>query len=37
MISMISLVGNIFEEEYQRLRMDKEPLQELRKECTAKR
>ncbi|XP_053163410.1 UV radiation resistance-associated gene protein isoform X1 [Hemicordylus capensis] len=29
--------GNVFEEEYQKLRMDKEPLQELRKECTAKR
>ncbi|XP_053241392.1 UV radiation resistance-associated gene protein isoform X1 [Podarcis raffonei] len=29
--------GNAFEEEYQKLRLDKEPLQELRKECTAKR
>ncbi|XP_033001873.1 UV radiation resistance-associated gene protein [Lacerta agilis] len=29
--------GNVFEEEYQKLRLDKEPLQELRKECTAKR
>ncbi|XP_054830777.1 UV radiation resistance-associated gene protein isoform X2 [Eublepharis macularius] len=29
--------GNAFEQEYQKLRTDKEPLQELRKECTAKR
>ncbi|KAH0625261.1 hypothetical protein JD844_033657 [Phrynosoma platyrhinos] len=29
--------GNVFEEEYQQLVLDKEPLQELRKECTAKR
>ncbi|XP_066476336.1 UV radiation resistance-associated gene protein isoform X2 [Tiliqua scincoides] len=35
--SMLFDRGNMFEEEYQRLRMDKEPLQELRKECTAKR
>uniref|UniRef100_A0A8D2J2V1 UV radiation resistance associated n=1 Tax=Varanus komodoensis TaxID=61221 RepID=A0A8D2J2V1_VARKO len=29
--------GNVFQEEFQKLRQDKEPLQELRKECTAKR
>ncbi|XP_003225478.1 UV radiation resistance-associated gene protein isoform X1 [Anolis carolinensis] len=29
--------GNAFEEEYRQLILDKEPLQELRKECTAKR
>ncbi|XP_060627233.2 UV radiation resistance-associated gene protein isoform X3 [Anolis sagrei] len=29
--------GNVFEEEYRQLMLDKEPLQELRKECTAKR
>ncbi|KAM6446266.1 UV radiation resistance-associated gene protein [Liasis olivaceus] len=29
--------GNLFEEEHSKLLLDKEPLQELRKECTAKR
>ncbi|XP_062983312.1 UV radiation resistance-associated gene protein isoform X3 [Elgaria multicarinata webbii] len=29
--------GNVFEGEHQKLLQDKEPLQELRKECTAKR
>ncbi|XP_039221636.1 UV radiation resistance-associated gene protein isoform X2 [Crotalus tigris] len=29
--------GKVFEEEHSKLRLDKEPLQELRKECTAKR
>ncbi|XP_077197350.1 UV radiation resistance-associated gene protein isoform X2 [Paroedura picta] len=29
--------GKAFEEEYQKLQTDKEPLQELRQECTAKR
>uniref|UniRef100_A0A6J0V465 UV radiation resistance-associated gene protein n=1 Tax=Pogona vitticeps TaxID=103695 RepID=A0A6J0V465_9SAUR len=29
--------GNVFEEEYRQLMLDKEPLQELRKECTAQR
>uniref|UniRef100_A0A8D0DMJ2 UV radiation resistance associated n=1 Tax=Salvator merianae TaxID=96440 RepID=A0A8D0DMJ2_SALMN len=35
--SALSDRGNVFEEEYQKLLLDKEPLQELRKECTAKR
>ncbi|KAM3837473.1 UV radiation resistance-associated gene protein isoform 2-T2 [Vipera latastei] len=29
--------GKVFEEEHSKLQLDKEPLQELRKECTAKR
>ncbi|KAJ7319822.1 hypothetical protein JRQ81_019333, partial [Phrynocephalus forsythii] len=35
--SVLSERGKVFEEEYRQLMLDKEPLQELRKECTAKR